>query len=258
LISLDLNGGVNWYKRYPGGGGTGTYTYSSPHLKKLSNDRYIFGSGDCFGGTLLGITDTSGNMLYSISPALALNDFYQTKDTSFFLLGNGPMCGVHPATNTVLDPQIGILKIDSLFTSDTLCFWSNNATTTLDQVSSIVVSSINQQNVGAPARFSVTISLGNPNIIPGCVDFSGNVDEKSYNPVSVYPNPGNGTFTFENKMSGNYNLIVTDIQGKTIFNEHISNSIFNKTISATSGVYFYKCLFDNGNTFTGKLIIATH
>jgi hypothetical protein len=72
----------------------------------------------------------------------------------------------------------------------------------------------------------------------------------------VYPNPSNGVFTIDNQNNEPYDVIVTDIVGKVVYNSVITN-LTNKSIDLSkveAGVYSIE--FENdGNSFVQKIII---
>lgn len=72
----------------------------------------------------------------------------------------------------------------------------------------------------------------------------------------VYPNPSNGVFTIDNQNNETYDVIVTDIVGKVVYNSVITN-LTNKSIDLTkveAGVYSIE--FKNeDNSFAQKIII---
>ena len=72
----------------------------------------------------------------------------------------------------------------------------------------------------------------------------------------VYPNPSNGVFTIDNQNNETYDVIVTDIVGKVVYNSVITNLI-NKSIDLSkveAGVYSIEFKND-GDSFVQKIII---
>ena len=72
----------------------------------------------------------------------------------------------------------------------------------------------------------------------------------------VYPNPSNGVFTIEMDFTEPYDVIVTDIVGKVVYNSVITN-LTNKSIDLSkvdAGVYSVEFKND-GNSFIQKIII---
>ena len=72
----------------------------------------------------------------------------------------------------------------------------------------------------------------------------------------VYPNPSNGVFTIDNQNNETYDVIVTDIVGKVVYNSVITN-LTNKSIDLSkveAGVYSIEFKND-GDSFVQKIII---
>ena len=80
------------------------------------------------------------------------------------------------------------------------------------------------------------------------------IDEASANPISVYPNPSSGKFTFELPLDDDYmDLFITDINGREILSMLITKQRFTIDLSTLpSGVYFYS--LKGKNIYNGKLI----
>jgi uncharacterized delta-60 repeat protein len=73
--------------------------------------------------------------------------------------------------------------------------------------------------------------------------------------VDVYPNPANNYFVIDPKKTGPFTLTVTDISGKAVHTEIITEG--NKTIITegwAKGIYFYSIKLNDQVTF-GKLVI---
>ncbi len=80
------------------------------------------------------------------------------------------------------------------------------------------------------------------------------INKLNKNPISIYPNPSNGTFNIENAQ--NYRIIITDLSGKQIFNSFINkkHSIFKSNHFLKKGVFLVNFHSNTGN-YTSKLII---
>lgn len=79
-------------------------------------------------------------------------------------------------------------------------------------------------------------------IVEDTIDTSG-LDELTLNAV-VYPNPVNDVLNVHVNVPGAVNAMITDISGKIIFNETISNGTVSTT-TWTSGVYFVELTVGN-------------
>jgi hypothetical protein len=75
--------------------------------------------------------------------------------------------------------------------------------------------------------------------------------------VSVYPNPSNGSFTFElNNVQNKQQLAVFNMLGQNVYNTELNEGKTQVNFTQTSGIYFYRILSVEGNvTSTGKLIV---
>ena len=69
---------------------------------------------------------------------------------------------------------------------------------------------------------------------------------------SIYPNPSNGTFTFDAEKSGN--IVVTDMTGKIVYSGIVNKGKNRVSVKATSGTYVL--LYQSeGKKSSSKLII---
>ncbi len=94
------------------------------------------------------------------------------------------------------------------------------------------------------------ISLG----IVFCV--SGGINENELVQVNIYPNPSNGTLRVNNSNNANLKFSITDVTGKIILEQKLSNGISNLNLDYPNGIYFLKITdLQNGNSKTEKLIL---
>ncbi len=110
-------------------------------------------------------------------------------------------------------------------------------------------------------RFEVQIIDQNqcPNTSTGVVaSGSSQVD----NVLSTFPNPSNGNFsvTFNSSSTGDGNIIVTNTQGKVVFQEaiHKSNELYEKQFNLpnlTKGIYIVKISIGNNYPSTSRVTI---
>ena len=72
----------------------------------------------------------------------------------------------------------------------------------------------------------------------------------------MYPNPSNGSFTFEsNQIHENARLTITDIGGRIVYQSYIENkSEFQVNLNETSGIYIVE-VSTASSTKTYKLVI---
>lgn len=82
-------------------------------------------------------------------------------------------------------------------------------------------------------------------------DFVG-IDLPDEIEVSVFPNPTNGKFTIQNAKG--YEVIITDISGRTIYNSQIKTASKNIDLSLENGLFIVYLKSDTG-VYTTKLIV---
>lgn len=75
------------------------------------------------------------------------------------------------------------------------------------------------------------------------------IDEQALEQVSIYPNPSSGFVYIDSKFeNGNMNLVVTDVNGRTITIENNTISSDNNVVNLSSvdkGVYFFKLISES-------------
>ncbi len=139
------------------------------------------------------------------------------------------------------------------------------------------ISNISQEYIEAPSlnyyfRNSNYKKSGNGNVIKprsvgyikvpmyfnyvggGTLSRKGNIVENE-GTLSVYPNPTNGSITFETKNNKYKTLQIFDITGKLITNISFDSDSYNVDMTMyPKAEYIYKVIEDN-NTFSGKFIV---
>jgi hypothetical protein len=84
-----------------------------------------------------------------------------------------------------------------------------------------------------------------------------NVNDFDYNQISVYPNPSSDIFNIYLNNIPKYDIILSDITGKILFEDKNTNGVTNYTLNLdrfSNGIYFLKVLTKN-KFFTKKLIL---
>ncbi len=83
---------------------------------------------------------------------------------------------------------------------------------------------------------------------------AGLADQHIENLISVYPNPSNGAFSFQNITAGNNQLAIYTTDGKKVHEAIINKNDQTIHLNLAQGIYIYEV--DNGtSTKNGKLII---
>ena len=84
---------------------------------------------------------------------------------------------------------------------------------------------------------------------------TGITESAIQSPVTVFPNPGEGKFTFADMEAGNV-IEVYDLGGRIVYSQIATNAICSVDLSANnSGLYFYTIRRDAENVQQGKLVI---
>ncbi|MDQ3048260.1 MAG: T9SS type A sorting domain-containing protein [Bacteroidota bacterium] len=80
-------------------------------------------------------------------------------------------------------------------------------------------------------------------------------EESITSALKVWPNPGNGNYTFSGIEDGGL-LRISDVRGQFIFSKTLDENEYNLDISNHSaGLYFYQLIRKNGAVSEGKLIL---
>ncbi len=263
LMRTDFTGNILWRKSYYEASGNNSYGTPTPKLHKTSDNGYVFVSGNGGGCLINGIltkTDSIGNVIWAKSLSFGAVDVIASENKEFFVVGNGPLCGVKAPQ--VFSPQIGIIKTDSLGSAPN-CISSVNIDTAINNL--ISSSAIFTATSGAtetsiyPDIYSIAVIKSN-----GCVELGSGIHEsKLDNVISVYPNPSNGIFKFQSNESKPYKINVYNTLGEKIYSSGLlplskwrgdGAEVIDLTVQP-KGIYFYQAIFSNNKFATGKLII---
>ena len=160
--------------------------------------------------------------------------------------------------------QSYIIKADSVGNSG--CYQQIESLITTDVTGSILTNSWSPMNyydssiVSKPTSTIVTNHGASLSITTLC--FTSDVDEaeKLKNEVRVYPNPNNGSFSFEYKLKSNETglLNIMDVTGKLVSThtlESAKNSLQINANELNNGVYFYQIMVNGNVVGADKLII---
>ncbi len=103
---------------------------------------------------------------------------------------------------------------------------------------------------------ATTDTITTPVLVTSCITGAEQINKSACN-VSVYPNPGNGIFTFNiQNASANSQLEVYNVLGEKVYSKFTTaNSPFTIDISnQAKGVYFYKLISNSVVEKNGKLV----
>jgi hypothetical protein len=251
LVKTDFSGNVIWSKRYDLYM-NGSYYCDCPYSK--INPTYD--GGYIFTGTQ-GIIklDSTCNVLWSKYLFLYSVNAIESEDHGYFILGNGPLLGVHPLTTYA--PQIGVIKTDT----------AGNATDCImDDLVSSYTDSITAQTISVTS-FSTGLSdainpvIVNPSILDyvGCVSFLGNVNNaEAENELNVFPNPFTDfTMVKFSEVQKNVEIIFYDVLGKEVYNSGLFAEIKEVLIpkgNMKEGMYILHVKTEK-STLNSKIII---
>ena len=198
-----------------------TSNLSQIHMAVLSptgSRSYLYAAGPCTG------TDGSANMQVTFDDEA----------------GAAIVCGANPLTGTATPANIATPEPLSGFDGEEMNGqWRFMAA-----------------NIGSSNMVFNSVDLEICTIVPTLLS----VDEFDLtNSFAVFPNPNNGEFTVKfNGATGNVNLQVVDIRGRSILNNSYSTSgDFNQTINlgnVQSGMYLLN-VSDGGRTITKKIVV---
>ncbi len=75
------------------------------------------------------------------------------------------------------------------------------------------------------------------------------------NEVKMYPNPANGYVNIRTEKAGSYQLLISDIIGKIIYNSSFNDKIQIPVPDWNKGIYFVQVISENGFKATQKLLV---
>ena len=105
-----------------------------------------------------------------------------------------------------------------------------------------------------PTTINVDLNSGS---IAGSIIFCAvGIKENELAEVKIYPNPSNGNLHVNALASSDLKISITDISGKLVLEQHLSNSNSEINLNIANGIYFLKITdLQSGNFKTEKLII---
>lgn len=252
IMKTDFSGNFLWKRSCYGPAGYDVGR--SPKLHKTSDNGYVFVRRDaCTGGGGLTKIDSLGNIVWAKRLFLDAVDVIESKDNGLFIVGNGPLCAVR--IQPTLDPQIGIIKTDSLGNAP-ICVSPSDVDTSINNL--IGSSAIFTTESGATGN-SIYPGINSIIIVvyPGCVEHGSGMNESEFdNRMLIYPNPSGGIFKFHSDLSNQHQITIFNTFGEKIYqSEFFSQQSEIDLSSQAKGIYFYQTIFSNNKFATGKLLI---
>ena len=254
LMKTDFAGNFIWGKQTSIGTSDMTW-YQNPKLHQSADNGYYF-TGN-FGELMK--TDSLGNFSWGQGLFLYANDAVASDDGGYMVVGNGPLWAVK--NTDISNPQIGIIKMDSLGNSSD-CFSSGNSENTnltAEMSDTSITSADGEGTISAiyPVITDAPLSIDN-----GCVDVVGSVKENQPETpeISAFPNPSSGLFQIRlnHPVTSNFDKIeIFNVLGEKIY-ESKNPAVFQSPIdlrSQPNGIYYIKCVFET-TTFSGRVIIS--
>ncbi|MHC1708038.1 MAG: T9SS type A sorting domain-containing protein [Bacteroidales bacterium] len=235
LMKTDWEGNYLWNKSYSEPDIWMVISVNNPEIHLLPDSTIVFGYGSEWNSKLIR-ADLSGNILWARHMMMDRADVAPAGDKGFMVLGNGPLYGV----KTLLQPQIGLIKTDSLGL-ETDCILLDNVTLSNTSMFSSTVG----LTTGPGPTVSYLKILHNDLSLTsheGCVDVTGNVNKVSDAvDFQVYPNPSTGKATVKAPL-----LSVVEVYSVTgtllhSFKVTAMESQLDLTF-CSSGVYIIKCI----------------
>ena len=248
IMKTDLSGNVLWAKNY------NVFSMGFEVLKikiqKTSDGGFAVLARDA-----LTKIDSSGNVLWSKGFMMYVADVVESTDRGFFIVGNGPLIGVKKYITD--DPQIGIVKTDSLGQNSSECIFEANTISEIETVTSNTIM-FTLEAIGAMSQLSIQLSSTSITAETGCVAFVGAVNEELFEDnIHIFPNPTNGIITIQTTNGEQLNgLEVYNTFGELIY--QIDGLEMNEvTIDLNAnprGIYFLK-LRINEKKYSRKIVL---
>lgn len=253
LIRIDASGMFMWGKQTNMHSGMQQIP-PSHKINKTTDNCYIFA-----GGNGMMKTDSLGNFIWGQDLFLNSIAAVEMFDGGYLALGNGPLLGVK-LTDTD-NPQVGIIKTDSLGNSSDCVFQSNSSSNDLF-LEMETISFIESTEEGMLSFNYPTITDPIISIDSGCVAMTGAVHEHQSNilEITTFPNPTTGLFQInvDSKEINNFqSLKVFNMMGEIVY-ETKSPSVFRTGInlhSPANGIYLVRAFFREAIA-TDRLIIS--
>ena len=242
LVKTDSALNILWSKKYDNLGSGPSSEEAPLKLHKTGNGDYLFVRGSCWGSAMAKV-DSLGNLIFVKGVDMAAIDLTETKDKGFFILGNGPMCGVK--TSEYMIPQIGIIKTDSLIQAP-MCLFDVLTNVSVDHsLLDTTVVLVSSSGAVASSYQSVLTSVSMFDN-DGCVAHASGVSQQDNDKsISIYPNPAVNTVHLESKSSIEF-IQLMNLTGKFLYGAAVNASDFDLDMSQyPAGTYFLVLLQDN-------------
>jgi type IX secretion system substrate protein len=243
ILITDSIGDKIWAKYYSGTGSTtGTY------VSQTSDSGFVLsGYTNSFGASTIAsliiktnsLGDTIWSKIYNETNTGVAWSVEQTSDGGYITAGE----------------QNELMKLK--MNGSTGCFEKNIT----PSVMNLPISALNLSfNISTPNTASFptnTVIKSGINIITHCITTGIEHEDKIINSISIFPNPSKGFFTIKfSKFINQGSIVVTDIMGKRIYEDSITNSFESKIDirNSLTGIYIVKVI-DDINYYYKKIIV---
>jgi hypothetical protein len=248
LMKTDSSANVVWVKMY---NAQPEFFEEFPRIKiqKMEDGGYVISAPD----ELIKV-DSTGNVQWITGLFMYVADMVVADDDGFLIVGNGPLMGVKFLYTE--NPQIGIIKTDTLGQNDSECLVEY---TPIDYDTTVITNTIafTTEPVGTMSDVNIELSTVLIEAEMGCVAFVGAVNEDSFDDnFKIFPNPTNGILNIQTTNTG----YLTGLEVYNSIGERVYQSGNLKTREASidlssnpPGIYFVK-LLNSKKVYSRKIV----
>ncbi|MCX6306788.1 MAG: T9SS type A sorting domain-containing protein [Bacteroidetes bacterium] len=256
LVKTDFSGNVTW-SRYCGAGSIGYYTDNSPAptLQRSHDGGFAFVTSGYFGNLVK--TDSAGIVSWTRELRLNAVDVIESLDHGFVEIGNGPIYGVKMSGQ--FGYQVGIIKSDANGNSNNCVQPSGNLSDTCT-LSFIPVSVTTTTPATLVTSLHPVIANALLTTFNGCIDVTGDIDNKSLNQddIVVFPNPVDETLHFKIKQAGLafQRISIYNILGEMVFQSSSPRILRDSLVVSylPEGIYMMEIAFRE-KAYTQKFVV---
>jgi hypothetical protein len=257
IVKTDFSGNLQWVRNTDILNTGGCINCGIAGIHKTADAGFLIYAGDEFGfwgGPSLAKYDSSGNSLWAITPQLLFRDVINSPDSTYVLIGSGPIQGIR--MSAPFHPHIGIIKTDSLCLNNN-CAFPTSINSDPDSMTEAGISVI-EYPLGSLLHPLLDVADHVLNSDPGCVLILPGI-EAPENEIAfrVFPNPAAERVNFTwGDHAGKYRLSVYTILGQPVFMHEVNEDErdFTWDTRLASGMYSV-VLESNDFVFTKKLVI---
>lgn len=225
-----------------------------PKMHSTSDGGYVYVTGvdDVWGtSTELIKIDSAGTLIWSQNVDQNTIEAFETRDSGYILLGNGPLAGMSPHS-IPQDPHMGIVKTDA-YGMGVACTMPDGNSSLAEGYISINIQPTFTQS-GVLKVVSPLITLISLDADSGCVLRIGSVSENELETVSVFPNPSDGNFTITG-IHSERELQILNVLGECVYGITLTGNTEQKISTRLQrGIYLLQICSDEGKKIQ-KLIV---